>query len=269
MSRLRLRSPKFEDASIDLPVEASHLHKSFQAVLCSPKGDEYRVEKNIVRLDEGVKITKTVAQESNFFRATAAGYEDLWRTRALTYFAGEDFPLEREQELLLDWCNPQPAEITLDAACSTGLYGRFLLAKEPSLALYAVDFSPAMLEEARLRFVQEHKQAYLICADVQQLPFWAGSFDLIVCGGSLNEFNDPVKALYELRRVLTKNGRAFFMYLTEASTIAGKLLQRAASTSGIQFFSPSAARDMFERCGFKVAQVQQRGVVGFALLEPA
>ena len=77
-----------------------------------------------------------------------------------------------------------------------------------------------MLEEARLRFVQEHKQAYLICADVQQLPFWAGSFDLIVCGGSLNEFNDPVKALYELRRVLAKNGRAYVRALDGAELAA-------------------------------------------------
>jgi SAM-dependent methyltransferase len=267
MKKLRLRSPRHEDASIELPEEASRLSRPFNAMLCSPKGDEYPVTANIVRLDHGIEYNRTPAQLTNFVKATAANYEDVWRTRALGYFTGEAFPFEREKELLLEWTQPKPDELVLDAACSTALYGRFLMEKEPGIQLYAVDFSPYMLEEARSRLSGSRMQAYLLCANVEALPFWAGSFDLIVCGGSLNEFGDPVKALYELRRVLVPGGRAFFMFLTEATGFGGKLLQKAAAAGGLQFFSMPAARQLFERCGFRVAQAQQVGLVGFTLLE--
>lgn len=266
MKRLRLKSPKFEDASIEIPVEASFLDKPLQGLICSARGDEYKIENNIIRLDTGNNWKLTLAQRTNFWKPSASNYEHLWRVNALSYLSGESFPIEKEKELLLEWTEPQENDLVLDAGCSTALYGRFLLQKESSIGLYAVDFSPYMLEEARKALLAEQHNAYLICANVEQLPFWAASFDLAVCGGTLNEFADPMRALYEIRRVMTRGGRVFMMYLTESTSFYIRTLQRGAAAGGLQFFTPAGAVNMFERAGFKPVHTSQHAIVSFTLL---
>ena len=51
----------------------------------------------------------TPAQLSNFLPLTAWGYA-WWRARSLTLLTGEPFGLEREAQLFLALCRPQPGE---------------------------------------------------------------------------------------------------------------------------------------------------------------
>ena len=49
--------------------------------------------------------------------------------------------------------------------------------------------------------------------DVGQIPFEAGSFDLIVCQAAFKNFSEPVRALDEMHRVLRQGGSAVILDL--------------------------------------------------------
>jgi S-adenosylmethionine-dependent methyltransferase len=79
-----------------------------------------------------------------------------------------------------------------------------LATKGHSLTL--VDFSPAMVEQARRRCAGLN--VTLVCADVSQLPelFSAESFDLALCHSVLEFLDHPPALLVELARVVRVGG---------------------------------------------------------------
>jgi SAM-dependent methyltransferase len=269
MKTLRLKSIRQEDAAVDVPVDISNLAKPFSGLLAAQNGDEYAVRQNILYFNDELDYALTLAQRSNFLSVTADSYESVWRTRSLSILTGEAFPIEKERELLLEWVQPKDSETILDLACSTAVYGRFVLSAAPLATVWALDFSPEMLLKAREYLVSEKKNAFLLCADAVKTPFFSKTFDVAVCGGSLNEFADPLRVLYELRRTMKENGRVFMMYLKEADSWTGKIAQQGAKLGGIHFFSPSYAKELFERAGFSLVNTQSAGIVTFSLLKPA
>lgn len=142
-----------------------------------------------------------IAQASNFLPLTAALYEPLWRKRSLSIITLGAFSVERELELMLEWINPQPNQIILDAACSAGLYARTILkyleGNHESPMVHAVDFSLPFLRKAKHYAKRDKVSPVLIQADVSHLPYQDNVFDAIVCGGSLNEFVNVPKVLEE------------------------------------------------------------------------
>lgn len=90
-------------------------------------------------------------------------------------------------------------EHILDVGCGTGRYFELLSAKHPNIHYSGVDFSAGML----------HKHAasgHLQQADAQQLPFKAGSFDVIMANHMLFHVADIDTAITEFRRVLKPGG---------------------------------------------------------------
>lgn len=263
-----IRSPLHEDASIQVPAAAKFLQKRFSGSICSKYGDEYLIKDNIIDVI-GAELPKTtLAQDSNFISPVAKGYEDYWRINALSWMSDRDFPISEERHLIDQWMPFNANQKILDLACSTALYARLALDAEPSLELWSLDFSLPMLLEAKARLISEKKDAYLLRADAEQLPFYNSSFDGLLCGGSLNEFRRPAKALYEARRVLKPNGKAIFMHLLKAQTWWGSGLQNLSALGGIQFWTLSESNALFERAGFDICDQQQYGIVCFSLLKP-
>lgn len=263
-----LRSPLHEDASIQVPTEAHSLSTAFNGSICSKYGDEYLIKDNIIDL-LGENLPKTtLAQDSNFISPIAKGYEDYWRVNALSWMSDRDFPIAEERHLIGEWIRSKPNQKILDLACSTALYARLALDLDSSFDLWCVDFSLPMLLEAKTRLVSEQKDAFLLRTDAEQLPFYNSSFDVLLCGGSLNEFRRPAKALYEARRVLKPDGTAIFMHLLKAQTWWGSGLQSISALGGIQFWNLSESNTLFERAGFQISEQQQYGIVCFTLLKP-
>lgn len=266
---LEIRSPKFERASITIPEEVMHLQKSFNGTICSNKGDEYQITDNIIDLLGEESVSMSWAQSSNHWKVTAALYEDIWRKRSLSILTGEEFPIEKERELLLDWLNPRPNKLYLDIGCSTGLYGRLIKKEESKCDFVSLDFSRQMLQEARLKSEAEEVDLYLLRADARQLPFFGATFDGLTMGGTLNELTDPLKVLYEARRVVKKDGVFFMMHLIKAGAWYTRLLQESAEFSGIKFWTVDESNQMFERAGFSIADQFSKGIVCFTKLRPA
>ncbi len=265
---LQVRSPKYDREVIEVPVKASQLSTQFNGTIVSAKGDEYPVRDNIIDLLP-VEKSYSMAQSTNHWKLTASVYEDLWRKRSLSLLTGEEFPIKKEQELLVKWMKPEPGKWYLDVGCSTALYARTLKKEEPDSHQVAVDFSQVMLEEARLKAEAERTDLYLIRADGRDLPFFAGSFDGLSMGGTLNELTDELKVLYECRRVLKSSGTLFMMHLVKAASWYGRLFQDSAEWGGLQFWSVDESNELFSRAGFKVEEQFTKGIVCFTKLRPS
>lgn len=266
---LQIRSPLHERESVEIPDNASDLSKPFNGTISSPRGDEYTVKNNVVDLlSSRPEKSYSLAQSTNHWRITASVYEDLWRKRSLSLLTGAEFPIEKEEELLVNWTQPKPGGRYLDVGCSTALYARLLKRAEPESVQVAIDFSNAMLLEARLKAEAEQTDIFFLKADAREMPFFGQTFDGVVMGGTLNELTDELKVLYECRRVLKPDGCMFMMHLIKSSHWGGRFLQESVGVSGIQFWSVDESNALFERAGFRVDEQITRGIVCFSRLLP-
>jgi SAM-dependent methyltransferase len=93
-----------------------------------------------------------------------------------------------------------PSRRVLDAACGEG-YGSALLATTAE-SVTGVDIDEHTLSHARSR----HPGPDFVAADVRELPFEDGSFDLVVCFETIEHVPDPETVLDELRRVMAATG---------------------------------------------------------------
>lgn len=266
---LEFRSPRYEQASITIPEEVSNLQKPFNGSVCSSRGDEYPIRNNILNFLPDDLPSMNWAQSSNHWKLTAALYEDIWRKRSLSLLTWEEFPIQREKELLIQWLKPGEGKTYLDIGCSTALYARLVKQAEPGCRVVAIDFSQQMLEEARLKGEAEGTDLFLLRADAGKLPFFAAAFDGLMMGGTLNELTDPLKALYEARRVIRKDGIFFMMHLVKGAAWYTRLLQDTAGLSGLKFWTVDESNQLFERGGFSIADQSVRGVVCFSKLSPS
>jgi S-adenosylmethionine-dependent methyltransferase len=99
---------------------------------------------------------------------------------------------------------PGPPADILDVGGGTGELAADLAEAGHSVTL--LDFSTAMLEQARRRCAG--LSVSLVCADVSQLPtlFAADSFDLVLCHSILEFVDDPLAFVEQLARVLRTGG---------------------------------------------------------------
>jgi ubiquinone/menaquinone biosynthesis C-methylase UbiE len=79
------------------------------------------------------------------------------------------------------------------------------------MTITAIDFSPRMLEQARLHAAQDHIAIDLREADVQALPFDGASFDTAIASCVFCSVPDPLLGLRELRRVLVPDGQLLLL----------------------------------------------------------
>jgi SAM-dependent methyltransferase len=88
----------------------------------------------------------------------------------------------------------------LDAACGEG-YGTAIVAAAGARAAVGVDIDDATVEHARAKYGLDFERA-----DVAELPFEDGSFDLVVSFETLEHVADAGVAIGEFRRVLAEDG---------------------------------------------------------------
>jgi ubiquinone/menaquinone biosynthesis C-methylase UbiE len=263
---MQFRSPKYEQASIDIPGETADLQKNFNGTVCSKKGDEYRIENNIIDFLGSESPELTLAQNPNHWKITAAIYEELWRKRSLSILTGQGFPIKKEKKLLSKWLQPRAGQTYLDVGCSTALYGREIKKCEPECGIVALDNSLQMLKEARLKGEAAQTSLFLLRADAQKMPFFGATFHGLMMGGTLNELTDPQKVLYECRRVLREGGTFFMMHLVKADAWYMRLMQNSTEFSGLQFWTIEASNQLFRQTGFEVSQQFSEGIVCFSKL---
>jgi SAM-dependent methyltransferase len=217
------------------------------------------------RLPSNARLTLT--QQSNLIPITAALY-DTWRVRSLSLLTGEKYTLEREFALMLDWLEVKPDQNFLDVGTSTGNYAMALAKKGARVT--AIDISKPMLEKAQTRIQTELEPAQtglitLEQANAEALPYADSSFDGVVLGATLNEFNSTRAGLLECARVLKPDGRIFMMYLRQSDTGLGRVVQALFELGQIRFPNRETVRATLQEAGLERTRAEMRRAVTIEL----
>jgi len=94
----------------------------------------------------------------------------------------------------------------LEVGCGTALDCCLLLGERPRAAAYAIDLSAEAARLAQANARQLGKPMAAMVADLNQLPFASGKFDLVFSQGVLEHFEQPWSAMHEQLRVLRPGG---------------------------------------------------------------
>jgi ubiquinone/menaquinone biosynthesis C-methylase UbiE len=111
-----------------------------------------------------------------------------------------------------------PGAQVLDAPCGDGFFSALLAARlGPIGTLVGVDICPALLRRANRRCARQYIRGttHFQRADIYNLPFAEGTFDLVFCAHSLISLPDPIGALTALRRVVRPGGRLLVLETDE------------------------------------------------------
>jgi ubiquinone/menaquinone biosynthesis C-methylase UbiE len=111
---------------------------------------------------------------------------------------------------------PSDARI-LEVGCGRGVALPVLDRLCSPRRLVGVDFDPALLGEAAKALRAEGTRAELCVADVRELPFADGAFDVVVDFGTLFHIARPQVAAAEIARVLAADGT--FVHETKVSQL--------------------------------------------------
>ena len=98
---------------------------------------------------------------------------------------------------ILDFLKPGEQDNVLEVGCGAGN----VLEQVPAGQLHGIDLSTFLLKKSQSRLVQ--RQAGLVLANAERLPFADGRFERLVCTEVLEHVADPRQAVSEMARVAT------------------------------------------------------------------
>lgn len=113
------------------------------------------------------------------------------------------------QDLVERIQNSDNIKTVLEIACGTGRVTKYLAGKlSPGTSITATDLNKDMLSVAQHIVTSNNIQWQL--ADAHELPFEEAAFDLVICQYGVMFFQDKMKALKEINRVLKAGGIFLF-----------------------------------------------------------
>lgn len=122
----------------------------------------------------------------------------------------------------LDWMAGrliiEPGSTILDVGTGTGVFIPFLLSKiGESGRIVALDFAEEMLRKAQAKGLDGNID--YLCADVSSIPLDGEIFDTVVCYCSFPHFQDKLRALLEMNRVIKAGGALFICHTASRDRI--------------------------------------------------
>jgi SAM-dependent methyltransferase len=134
------------------------------------------------------------AEPSTGTRGSGTRWGPLWGARADDWAASEEQQVPAYEEALRR-VEMQPGQLVLDIGCGVGVFLRLVAARggEP----FGLDASEALIELARRRV----PSADLRVGEMEDLPYYDATFDLVTGFSSFFFANDMVAALREAGRV--------------------------------------------------------------------
>jgi ubiquinone/menaquinone biosynthesis C-methylase UbiE len=112
----------------------------------------------------------------------------------------------------------KPGYYVLDIGSGTGILLPFLIAElRDEGKIIALDFSAEMLGQAKAKILPPI--VGFAQADILAIPLADNSVDLAICNSVFPHFNDKVRALREIVRVLRNNGRLVICHTMSRATI--------------------------------------------------
>jgi ubiquinone/menaquinone biosynthesis C-methylase UbiE len=168
---------------------------------------------------------------------------------------------------LVGRAQPSAGEEVLDVACGTGVVARSASRCMLRGHVTGLDLNKGMLEVARTQ-VSGGTPIDWIEGSALDLPFPAGTFDLVLCQLGLQFFPDQGRALREMRRVLSRSGRVALSVYSPIERTPGAhafvlALDRVLGPNASKikrgehsFNSPDELRELLIDAGFARVEVQ-------------
>ena len=114
--------------------------------------------------------------------------------------------------------NIEPGSTVLDVGSGTGVFIPFLSSKVGKNGrLIALDFAEEMLRKARAKGLNGNIEC--LHADMTSAPLLEEVFDVAVCYSSFPHFQDKLRTLSEVNRVLKNGGRLFICHTSSRAKI--------------------------------------------------
>ncbi len=166
--------------------------------------------------------------DSTFSSEVARHYDRWYETRWGRYAD------QRQRQLLVHMCEPQPGEQVLDVGCGTGRYLQWFA--EMGLEPTGVDNSAEMVQVARQRLAGSGEEGHVLLADGTDLPFADDSFDLVTAITVLEFVEHPDRLIAEMLRI--SRDRVFLGVLNRYSPYyLQQRLRRGRILSRARFYS--------------------------------
>jgi demethylmenaquinone methyltransferase/2-methoxy-6-polyprenyl-1,4-benzoquinol methylase len=136
---------------------------------------------------------------------------------AVEWDDGEQDPAETvaRLEALEDLLYLESGQRLLEVGCGTGQITGWLVEQVHPAEVVAVDFSDAMLTQAKAKGVEAEFRRADVCSD----SLGEGCFDVILCFHSFPHFRDQAAALANLARALAPGGRFLVTHLNSAADV--------------------------------------------------
>jgi ubiquinone/menaquinone biosynthesis C-methylase UbiE len=143
----------------------------------------------------------------------------------------------------------EPGAAVLDVGTGTGIFIPFILQKIGYQGtLVCLDYSGEMLKMARAKGYKG--QISFICADIEDSRIVDNSFNNVVCYSVFPHFNDKLKALKEIHRLLKPGGRLFICHTSSRHHI-NQVHRGMKEISDHLFPENTDMRRMLKEAGFK------------------
>ena len=121
-------------------------------------------------------------------------------------------------EAMVEHFNIEPSSTVLDVGTGTGVFVPFIMRRiGENGRLVCLDFAEEMLKKAEGKGFKGDIQ--YICADIEHSNLANESFDAVVCYSSFPHFEDKLKALREIHRVLKSGGKLFICHTSSRQAI--------------------------------------------------
>lgn len=150
-------------------------------------------------------------------------------------------------ELTLGHVSLHEGDRVMDAACGTGIVTRVAVERVTNIgSIVGVDLNAGMLDIARRRMPKTSVPVEWRQADLCELPFPDGSFDVVLCQQGLQFIPDKAAAVREMGRMLASGGRFIFTVWIESpyhTALADSLARQVDAQAAKSCLSPYSLHD--------------------------
>jgi len=163
------------------------------------------------------------------------------------------FIREREWGIIDSWVKFKKGENVCDIACGSGEFSIRIARK--GCNVYGIDLNEKSILTAKKFANAENLLCEFQVGNAENLPYKNEFFDKVICNCSLEHFDNDIKAITEMNRVLKPEGILMLTVDSLTYPINDKLKEKHRKEHHVvNYYSINTLKDKLEKCGFEVCK---------------